>query len=118
MRMINYGIAALVSVCFSCGALAATENVRTKIRAILTDKEAFGGCYVFMTASTTLPDCAPRYAMFDCRGDTGVVSKSQSAAALANAQLAFVADFEILLNIDNTKKINGICLATTTSVFK
>lgn len=67
--------------------------------------------------ATLVPGCTAAV-VFDCNGETGVVTKAQARDAFSNAQLALVTGKKVRLTVDNEKKINGNCLATRLDVFR
>lgn len=94
------------------------ENLRTKINTVITSDSNAGGCYVYMAQSHSLAGCNARYATFDCLGTSGQLTKAVANTNWQAAQLAFVAEKDILIYLDNTVVLNGMCLARATSVVK
>ena len=106
----------IVAAIMAAPAKADFENLRTRISTVITSESNAGGCYVYMVASHSLAGCNARYATFDCLGTSGQISKSSANINWQAAQLAFVAEKDILIYIDNTVVLNGMCLARATSV--
>jgi hypothetical protein len=100
-------------------ARAGTDWLVGQVNQFLYDDAAFAGCLMGVTADVSgAPNtvCTGGYVTLDCTGELGT-SKSISAAKVNAGQLAWVTGKNIYFKIDDSKKINGYCLATHLKVY-
>jgi hypothetical protein len=101
----------MVSQSTSAAKIQTPSTVR--VTSVLTDAELFGGCFARLNvnqASLGL-DCSFASVTFDCANSLGSTTRSSAERNFSQAQLAFVAEKNTQLVIDDSKKVNGLCFA-------
>ena len=117
----NVRIDFLIATVFSVGALvyspspaeAQTSRWVTQIDRLMVDSEYFGGCMAALTvppqAQPGYEGCSATWVTLDCEGL--INTKSEGAAKLSAAQLAYVTGKEVQVQVYAQRKINGYCWA-------
>lgn len=107
----------LVPALLCSGAAAETAFVSGKVESTLVHNDgAFGGCMALLTSdpNQALPSCGPGWVTFSCTGEfTDSVSAYRS---FDQAQLALVADKNVTVQLDDTRRHGDYCFATRIDV--
>ena len=115
---------AFVLVSIHSGTTSA-EIVRGRVVEIAVSSASspsYGGCYAQLDTPLSAPSVAGgctygKYVTFDCNGELGG-SRSLAKDKYAVAQLAYVTQDEVYMDVDVSKNINGICFADRAIIFK
>lgn len=96
---------------------ASAEAFETKVTQIFTNPTLFGGCGAYIENAIQLDACSnkPRFISFDCRGDTGIFSKSYAQTMYTSAQLALVTQYKVYIEVLGDVK-DGVCITRRLSV--
>ncbi len=107
-------IAASFAVCaamLASVASADTVSVSAKVKKILASETNFGGCMVELTVSpqNQLPACNANWVTLSCDGTH--VPQTTARRLLDQAQISYALDKVMTVFIDDSRRINGYCLA-------
>ena len=98
-------------------AVATTADFKAKItRTLASDENVFGGCMVLLNKSPVSEglDCTGSWVTFSCSGEH--LSKSSALRMFDSAQMAFLMDRTVHVEVDDTRKHNQRCLVTRIDV--
>ena len=97
----------------STSVFAARTNVTAKVTQIIVDDSRYGGCMARLNVNpaTSLAACGNWYVTMDCLAEFPESTKSGAAQKLSAAQLAYVANKSVKVNVDDSRKANGFCVA-------
>jgi len=109
---------------FLTAALAASEagavGILTNVTRIAIEPGRWGGCAARLASNPKLvaglESCGNWYVSFDCEASSGESTKSEAQSRLQTAQLAYVADKRIYVEVDPTVILNGVCYASRADV--
>ena len=103
----------LIIVALSSSAFAARTNVTARVNQIIIDDSRYGGCMARLSVNpaTSLAGCGNWYVTMDCLAAFPESTKSVAAQKLSAAQLAYVTRNNVKVNVDDTRKANGFCVA-------
>jgi hypothetical protein len=92
-------------------AQAETASFKTTISRILITEGKYGNCMVRLdtTPQSQLPDCSFNWVSFSCDGS--YTSQDVAYRMLEMSQMAYVLEKEVFIQIDDSRKHNGYCLA-------
>ena len=99
------------------GFVPPTSEGGAVIQGIISDSLDFGGCMVQMPSGKRPHDAGfacptDGWVTIDCKAQhPDTESKADATSVFSSAQLAFVTEAPIRLVVDDTKKINGYCVA-------
>lgn len=113
-------LASCVLMITSINAFSDTSTFIGTIERVLIDDVYYGGCMIQVSESISskLPACNEGWVSLDCRSAFPETTKSIAAHKLSQAQLALVADKTVYLEVTDTRKANGYCLATRIDVIR
>lgn len=101
-------------------ASAATATMSTTVvRTLATENERFGGCMARVAAGineATGLDCERDWVTFSCSGEH--TDKASAMRMFDSAQLAFMADRRVVIEVDDARKHNNFCFARRVDVMQ
>ena len=110
-------ISALVG--FACPSYGAGGELDTRVTRILQSETDYGGCMVRVSpAPSTVAEknCPGNFVSFDCNGQYR--ASKIGNAMLQTAQLALVADKQLKIILDDSRKVNEYyCIATRVDTY-
>ena len=114
----------IFSICFVIGlallsshAIAETFWKTGKIKSTWSDNAAYSGCMIMLDVTIDNSCPANGFVSLDCMGQ--VYDNAENSKRLfADAMAAMHADKTVSVYVDNTKKVNGYCVARVIRVFK
>ena len=99
---------------------SASEAILTSVTRLATEPGRWGGCAARLASNpktvSGLEACGNWYVTFDCEALTVRTTKAEAQTKFQQAQLAFVAEKRLYVEVDPTAIVNGVCLATRTDV--
>ena len=113
-----------VSAVILAAALAASEanavGILTNVTRIAIEPGRWGGCAARLASNPKLvaglEACGNWYVSFDCEASSGQGTKAEAKDRLATAQLAYVADKRLYVEVDPAVILNGVCYASRADV--
>jgi hypothetical protein len=92
-------------------AQAETASFKTTISRILITEGKYGNCMVRLDTppQSQLPNCGNYWVSFSCDGS--YTSQDVAYRMLEMSQMAYVLEKEVFIQIDDSRKHNGYCLA-------
>lgn len=105
------------SLLMACsGAFAATEKLRGKIGATLSDNWNYGKCMIKSTSFKPSINCPNDWFSLSCSGDYS--SKEDARRMWDSAQMALALDLDVQVSVDDEKKHNKYCVIVRLDVIK
>lgn len=118
--MRSLAVCTLLISLIASNAFARTESVDANvIRVLVSDEERWGGCMILINKSITDQglDCGLYpWVSFSCSGDFN--TKQAAGNMLDSAKMALALDMKLRLEITDTQKHNGACVAKRVDVFR
>ncbi len=108
----------ILAACLSTPSQAEVAFVYTKVNKILATEQDFGGCMIQLTNSpqSVLPNCKPNWVTLSCDGTFMSIPTAQRL--FEQAQLGWLLGNTLTVYIDDSRTINGYCVANRIDLTK
>lgn len=112
MRILNLSVL-IASICFLVppAIQADTASIRGEVTRLLTSESDFGGCMVLLedNVQDALPACRANWVTLSCDGS--FLASNVSKRLLESVQIAYALEQPVRIYVDDSRRINGYCLA-------